>query len=122
MSTDKTRQVKATFKRSYADITPIGKHEGAKYLREIYSAIDNTTSIQVDVYAVLEAFKITCPARQHAIKKLLCAGTRNNQRTAREDLISAMAALNRAIELEDTRERLKNGPEGFPVPGGEDLK
>ena len=45
---------------------------GSKYLR----SIDMPVPGKVDVYSVLEAFDVRCPARQHAIKKLLCAGLR----------------------------------------------
>lgn len=92
--------------------TDITGHEGRKYMKEITSCLvlqGQPTSITegkmyVDVYAVLEAFKVTCPARQHAIKKLLCAGERQGHRTALGDLESAMAALFRAIDLERGRQ------------------
>lgn len=87
---------------------PIQQHEGKKYLRLIHSAAkkqDGTaTACLVDVYSVLEAFGVTCPARQHAIKKLLCAGTRGKG-SEREDLVGALAALSRAIELQEQREK-----------------
>lgn len=82
-----------------SDIT---QHEGCKYLRRIDSAIVSGESVSVDVYAVLEAFAVTCPARQHAIKKLLCAGLRSKG-DAMADLQGALAAVNRAIELERNR-------------------
>lgn len=77
--------------------TAITQHEGKKYLRRITAATDGT-SIDVDVYAVLVAFGVTCPARQHAIKKLLAAGERGKG-DAVADLRGAAAAVNRAIEL-----------------------
>lgn len=80
----------------------IDEHEGSKYLRKIHSAKRDKAPIQVDVYAVLEAFKVTCPARQHAIKKLLCAGGRGKGNDL-DDLIGAEAAVARAIELEKDR-------------------
>lgn len=46
---------------------------GNKYHRRINSVESIGGNIQVDVYSVLEAFRVECPARQHAIKKLLCA-------------------------------------------------
>lgn len=49
---------------------------GNKYHRRIPSVEDIGGSTIGDVYSVLEAFQVTCPARQHAIKKLLCAGLR----------------------------------------------
>jgi len=82
----------------------IKEHEGKKYLRAIYSADpdadDSDPSFYVDVYAVLVAFDVTCPATAHAIKKLLCAGQRGKG-SRLDDLKGAMAALNRAIDLEE---------------------
>lgn len=83
----------------------IYEHEGSKYLRAILSAHSNpdeTRAIEVDVYCVLEAFEVTCPATQHAIKKLLAAGLRAKGDRL-EDLVGAMAALNRAIDMEKQR-------------------
>lgn len=83
---------------------PLGteKHEGAKYLRAIRSATQRRVIIKVDVYAVLEAFAVTCPARAHCVKKLLCAGQRGKG-SCLDDLASAQAALARAVELERER-------------------
>ncbi len=85
--------------------TPVDGHEGKKYLRLIYSARhDNTCQpVSVDVYAVLEAFNVTCPGRQQAVKKLLCTGQRGKG-DEMADLVGAMAALNRAIELQKIRD------------------
>lgn len=82
------------------EITKIQEHEGKKYIRVICPADGPAASaILVDVYAVLVAFDVTCPARQHAIKKLLCAGIRNKG-SELSDLEGALAAVNRAIELQ----------------------
>ena len=91
---------------------PITSHEGAKYLRTIYPAgeveVDpkrESIGLQIDVYSVLEAFNVTCPAAAHCIKKLLCAGERGKGDRL-TDLIGAEAALSRAIELEKGRQRI----------------
>jgi hypothetical protein len=84
------------------DTTNIRNHEGKKYLREIHGA-DVPVIINVDVYSVLEAYKVTCPARAHAIKKLLCAGQRGKGEEL-ADVIGALAAVNRAIDLQKQRE------------------
>jgi hypothetical protein len=81
----------------------IRSHEGKKYLRKIRSPVDGAV-IEVDVYAVLVAFAVTCPGRQQAIKKLLCAGERGKG-TALADLIGADAALARAIQLQRDQEQ-----------------
>ena len=58
------------------------------------------TETQIDVYDVLQAFKVTCPARQHAIKKLLAAGERGAKETA-QDLEEARQSVVRAQELHE---------------------
>jgi hypothetical protein len=81
------------------------QHKGVKYLRSIHDAIHPGKIIaQVDVYSVIEAFGVTCPGRQQAIKKLLCCGNRGKG-SQLDDLIGAEAALSRAIELQKTREK-----------------
>jgi hypothetical protein len=89
----------------------ITEHEGKKYLRTVIDPITHC-AIQADVYAVLDAFNVTCPGRQQAIKKLLCTGQRGKGDEL-EDLMGALAALNRAIELCKTRntENEKRGRE-----------
>jgi hypothetical protein len=56
----------------------------------------------VDVYAVLEAFGVTCPACAHAIKKLLCPGKRGSK-SKLTDLKEAKDSIIRAIEMEQAR-------------------
>lgn len=72
---------------------------GSKYLRDIALVCG-----KVDVYAVLVAFGVTCPARQHAIKKLLCAGLRGKNSEI-NDLSEARDAIDRAIQMEEARAR-----------------
>jgi hypothetical protein len=57
-----------------------------------------------DVYDVLDAFGVTCPATQHALKKLLCAGQRGHKDRL-QDLQEAGTALARAVELETAKEQ-----------------
>lgn len=88
--------------------TPINQHEGKKYLRRIYSAAASEgvepehDSIEVDFYAIAVACNITCPAIAHAAKKILFPGQRGKGSII-DDLKGAIAALNRAIELEELR-------------------
>jgi hypothetical protein len=99
----------------------IHQHEGNKYLRVIHSAepvitVEDDTvttepsadAVRVDVYEVLEAFGVTCPGRQQAVKKLLCAGIRGKGDEL-ADLLGAEAALSRAIELQRRRDRKAAG-------------
>jgi len=76
----------------------------SKYLRKINDVTDTQglNTVEVDVYEVLEAFNVTCPARQHAIKKILCSGIRGKGDSI-QDLTEAGASINRAIELETRR-------------------
>jgi len=58
--------------------------------------IKNTT---VDVYDVLKAFDVTCPAMAHAIKKMLCSGQRGYKNTE-QDKREAIASIERSIDLD----------------------
>lgn len=49
------------------------EHSGNKYLKTIEKG---GVKVTVDVYDIIVTFGIICPARQHAIKKLLFAGQR----------------------------------------------
>ena len=74
---------------------------GSKYHRTITQTLPGDThglALTVDVYDVLRAFGVTCPAAQHAVKKLLCAGLRG-QKTAEQDISEAANSCRRAIEL-----------------------
>jgi len=79
---------------------------GNKYHRTIHSLQDRTSSVVVDVYSVLDAFNVTCPARAHAVKKLLCSGIRGKGDTM-QDLDEARYSIVRALELEDRRQSAK---------------
>lgn len=61
-----------------------------------YSAM--LKGVSVDVYDVLKAFDVQCPATQHAIKKLLKTGKRGHK-DAQQDLTEAIESINRAKEL-----------------------
>lgn len=58
------------------------------------------TSVAIDVYDVLLLFGVHCPARQHAIKKLLCAGQRGSK-SAIQDLQEAADSIKRSIQIEE---------------------
>ena len=62
----------------------------------MWRTFENTLFDGVDVYSVLVAFDVTCPARAHAIKKLLCAGLRNKGSVG-QDLVEAYDAIERAM-------------------------
>jgi hypothetical protein len=83
-----------------------------KYRRLI---IDRTTgqSVTADVYDVLVAFGVACPATQHAIKKLLMPGQRGGK-TAKQDLEEALISVQSAIALLGVMETLV--PSGNLIP------
>lgn len=53
-----------------------------------------------DVYDILVAYNVTNPGLQHAIKKLLMAGKRGHKDVS-IDLVEAISAISRAIEIEN---------------------
>lgn len=55
-------------------------------------------NIAIDVYDVLDAFKVENPAVQHAIKKMLCAGQRG-YKDYEQDLDEAIQSLERAKDF-----------------------
>ena len=73
-----------------------------KSIRCINAVDDFGRFTNIDVYSVLEAFAVKCPATQHAIKKLLCAGIRG-QKTTAQDLEEARESITRAIQMEMQR-------------------
>lgn len=68
----------------------------SKYDREIIG-IDGTVTT-VDVYRVLDAFGVSDPATQHAIKKMLCMGLRGHKDYL-ADLNDSIDSLQKAREL-----------------------
>ena len=60
-------------------------------------------AFRVDIYAVLAAFNVTCPARQHVIYKLLMLGQRGAKDEV-QDLEKALVSVCRAVAM--TRARL----------------
>ena len=68
----------------------------SKYDRKIIG-IDGTVTT-VDVYRVLDAFGVSDPATQHAIKKMLCTGLRGHKDYL-TDLNDSIESLQKAKEL-----------------------
>ena len=89
----------------------------SKYVRGFTSI--NGKVFAADVYSVLAAFGVKCPARQHAIKKLLMPGQRGAKGEL-QDLDEALVSVSRAIDM--VRARLPEGgtrtgePEPEPRP------
>lgn len=75
----------------WVDDVPAAAGAHNRYARTINGAT-------VDVYDILRAFNVTCPATQHAIKKLLMPGQRGGK-SVTQDLREALASVQRAIEM-----------------------
>lgn len=73
-----------------------------KYEKPIINKVGE--HITVDVYDVLNAFKVTDPAIAHAIKKLLMPGQRGHK-TVIGDLREAIVSIERAIDQQFNAER-----------------
>lgn len=94
----------------------IESHAGKKYLRTIRSAVDGS-EVQVDLYAILVACGVTCPALAHCAKKILFAGQRGKG-DRQQDLVEARDALDRAIELAEPPKPAKRGSGRSPRAAG----
>ena len=71
-----------------------------KYQKEFIS-MDGEV-FYADVYRVLKAFEVTCPAVQHAVKKLLMPGQRGSK-DKRQDLNEALMSVLEALSMECVR-------------------
>jgi hypothetical protein len=82
---------------------PTGEHYMNKYQRKLTSPLmvwdrdldETETEVIIDVYDVLDAFNVSNPATAHAIKKLLCTGSRG-AKDWETDLQEAIDSLERA--------------------------
>lgn len=67
--------------------------------------------IKLDPYRILSVYGITCPAQQHAIKKLLRAG--NSVKKLKQDIQEVIDALQRKLEmLKEDEENSTNDEHG----------
>jgi len=64
----------------------------SKYTRTI-------KGVEIDIYDILDAYQTGSAAVDHAIKKLLCPGTRG-AKSRMQDLDEARNSLDRAIQIE----------------------
>lgn len=87
------------------NIPSIKDHSGNKYIRKIYSCVEPGKFVEADVYEVIDAFNVTCPAISHAIKKLLCTGVRGKG-TKLQDLKEAIDAMYRAVQKEEVKQQV----------------
>jgi hypothetical protein len=90
----------------------------SKYQKEFISMDGKVFS--ADVYRVLRAFRVTCPAVQHAVKKLLMPGQRGTK-DKKQDLNEALLSVSQAIAMADARRPEGNTLTGEPEPEPEPL-
>lgn len=74
---------------------PEVKRSGSKYHRIIQGF--GGDKVTVDVYRVIDAFAVTDPGIQHALKKLLCAGIRGKG-DCQQDLSEAIDAVQATLD------------------------
>lgn len=67
------------------------EHDSGKHYRYSYKGI------KLDPYRIIDIYKITNPAQQHAIKKLLRAG--KSVKTLKQDIDEVIDSLNRMLEM-----------------------
>lgn len=77
MAVDPTHSDYSGQKNWVSHVKPIQEHSGNKYKRLIKPCVTTEQPVHVDVYSVIDAYQVTNPGIQHAIKKLLCSGLRN---------------------------------------------
>ena len=53
----------------------------------------------MDIYRVLSLYEVTDPCIQHAVKKLLCCGQRNGNKSIEQDVNEAIESLLRFNEM-----------------------
>jgi len=73
-----------------------------KYDKVVFDKLDPSIVATVDVYSILEAFNVTCPALAHLTKKSLNVGSRGHK-NRKQDLLDIIDSAKRAYELELTR-------------------
>jgi hypothetical protein len=88
---------------------------GNKYDRKVWDKYEDRHAV-VDVYRVLDAFQVTCPATAHAVKKLLCAGIRGHKDNE-QDLAEAAQSIEEARAMVKQKRRAGGTrPETTPEP------
>lgn len=79
------------------DTEPVGSADSGQHYRYCYRGI------KLDPYRIIDAYGITHPAQQHAIKKLLRAG--KSVKSLRQDIQEVQDALTRWLEMLDEDQR-----------------
>jgi hypothetical protein len=79
------------------DTAPVGSADSGQHYRYSYRGV------KLDPYRIIDAYGITHPAHQHAIKKLLRAG--KSVKSLRQDIQEVQDALTRWLEMLDEDQR-----------------
>jgi hypothetical protein len=93
---------------------------GNKYDRKVWDKYEDK-SATIDVYRVLEAFDVRCPATADAIKKLLCLGRNGSAEKGHNDEERDLAEAAQSIEearamVKQKRRAGRTQPEAAPEP------
>lgn len=80
-----------------SDTAPVGSADSGRHYRYSYRGV------KLDPYRIIDAYGITHPAHQHAIKKLLRAG--KSVKSLRQDIQEVQDALTRWLEMLDEDQR-----------------
>ena len=86
------------FTEDVMTIAPAGANP--KYLKTVarFKIGDTIYVVRVDVYSVIDAYAVTNPGVQHAVKKLLCGGARGVKSEV-QDYEEAIQAIRRGIGI-----------------------
>ena len=85
------------FKHYHKEIKPLNFKE-LKVFCERHSL--TLPPVMIDVYAVLKAFDVTCPAMSHGIKKGLLPGERG-AKDSKKDKLEMISTIKRSIEMSE---------------------
>ena len=80
-----------------SDTARVGSADSGQHYRYSYRGV------KLDPYRIIDAYGITHPAQQHAIKKLLRAG--KSVKSLRQDIQEVQDALTRWLEMLDEDQR-----------------
>jgi len=77
----------------------VGKNKYQRLIKVIKQDDGPDIEVWVDVYDVLKAFNVICPAMAHGVKKCLAPGQRGVKGSV-QDKNEAIASIKRSIEME----------------------
>jgi len=87
------QDIQEAIDKNINSLTENYQHSSTEYKHYKYSY----KGIKLDPYRILQVYGITCPAQQHAIKKLLRAG--NSVKDLEQDIQEVIDTLQRKLEM-----------------------